>query len=222
MRPYFTHALEKDREEILEHHPSEYLAIVDLETYQAFAGREVDHLDMMAHLQVQMNALTAVAWGAPNKNLHVRLVLTEDHLAIKRLARFRHTAFASGWIRTNGQLCFTSHERLYDCAHHRTHGLLRDERLPRNSRPHVLDVPPGIYSIQIFYHIPFPYGGEITQSGRLSAEPKLHYTVILRRYAFPPPRVAPMRLSGGLIPWAGAEASARPWGGFTPHLAGGE
>jgi hypothetical protein len=222
MQPYFTHTLEKDREEVLEHCPSEYLALVDLETYETFAGKEIDHLDMMAHLQNQMNALTAVAWGAPSKNLRVRLLLTEDQRALDRLAHSRHTTSASGWIRTsNGQLCFTSHERLFDCAHHRTHGLLREEGLPKNSRPHLLDVPPGIYSVQIYYHFSFPYGGEITHSVRLT-EPKVHYTVILHHYAFPAPRLMPVRLAGGLIPWAGEEASIMAWGGRRTHFAGGE
>jgi hypothetical protein len=37
--------------------------------------------------------------------------------------------------------------------------------------------------------------------------------VLMRHYPFPPPRVAPVRLTGGLIPWAGVEASEQAWGG---------
>jgi hypothetical protein len=96
-------------------------------------------------------------------------------------------------------LCLTSHDRLCDCAHHRTHGLLREERLPKDSRPRVLQVPSGVYSVLVLYH--FPFAAE-TQAGQPPAPaPKVHYTVILRHYAFPAPRIAPVRLPG-LIPWA--------------------
>lgn len=218
MRSYITHTLERDREETFEHHPSEYVAIVDVESYPAFVARDIDHLDMMAHLQNQMNALTAVAWGAPNRNLHLRFLLTEDHRAIDRLMHSHYSTSASGWVRTNGQLCFASHDRLFDCAIHRTHGLLRHQKLTKNSKPHVLNVPAGIYSVQVFYHFAFPYGGEITQSGKLP-EPKNHYTIILRHYAFPAPRVTPIRLNGGLIPWVNDESAAVAWNGRR-HFAG--
>jgi hypothetical protein len=117
-----------------------------------------------------------------------------NHIA---LSECRTTA--SGWVRTSGRLCFTSHDRLFDCEHHQTHSVLREERLPKDSQPHVLAVPPGIYSVQVFYHYPFPYGGGIASAP--SAKPKNHFTVILRHYAFPAPRVAPVRLPG-LLPWA--------------------
>jgi len=184
---------------VLSHLGHEYLALVDVESYPSFVAKDVDHLDMMAHLYSQMKALTAVAWGAPGKMLNIRFVLTEHDRTADHIAFSECRTTASGWLRTNGQLCFTSHDRLFDCAHHRTHGVLRDERLPKDSRPHVLAVPPGIYSVQVFYHYSFPYGGGI--SSMPSAKPKIYFTVILRHYAFPAPRVAPIRLPG-LIPWA--------------------
>lgn len=188
-----------EREIILTHCPREYLALVDVESYPTFVAREVDHLDMMAHLSTQMKALTVVAWGAPGQTLRILFHLTEDDRVIERMASAHCSTFASGWVRTGGQLCFTSHNRLFDCARHRTHDVLRDEPLPKEARPHVLDVPPGVYSVQIFYHVAFPYGGGI--EGRAVPEPKVHFTVILRHYSFPAPRLAPVRLPG-LMPWA--------------------
>lgn len=184
---------------VLSHSGREYLALVDVETYSSFVARDVDHLDMMAHLFGQMKALTAVAWGAPGRELNVRFVVTQDDRTADHIALSGCRTTASGWVRTSGRLCFTSHDRLFDCAHHRTHDVLREERLPKNSRPHVLAVPPGIYSVQIFYHVPFPYGGG--SEFMSSTKPKVHFTVILRHYAFPAPRIAPTRLPG-LIPWA--------------------
>jgi hypothetical protein len=131
--------------------------------------------------------------------LNTRFVLTQDDRTADHIADSDCRTTASGWVRTNGRLCFTSHDRLFDCAHHRTHDVLREERLPKNSRPHVLAVPPGIYSVRVFYHFRFPYGGG--PEAVPSAKPKVHFSVILRHYAFPAPRVAPTRLPG-LIPWA--------------------
>jgi hypothetical protein len=184
---------------VLSHSGHEYLALVDVESYPSFVAKDVDHLDMMAHLYSQMRALTAVAWGAPGKILNVRFMLTEHDRTADHIHFSECRTTASGWVRTSGRLCFTSHDRLFDCAHHRTHNVLREERLPKNSRPHVLAVPPGIYSVQVFYHLPFPYGGGT--SSVPSTKPRIHFTVILRHYAFPAPRVAPVRLPG-LLPWA--------------------
>ena len=51
--------------------------------------KDVDHLDMMAHLYGQMKALTAVAWGAPGKVLHVRFLLTDDDRTTRPYYAFR-------------------------------------------------------------------------------------------------------------------------------------
>lgn len=191
MRPYLTHTLRLGEDRVLAHRPHEYFALIDVESYVPFVGKEVDHLDMVAHLATQMRALTAVAWGTPDEAVDLRFLVTEDDRAAEHVAASFHSTTASGWVRTNGRLCLTSHDRLYDCAHHRTHDVLRDERLPKIDRPHVLNVPPGVYSVLIYYHFPFPPGGD--------AATKVHYTVILRHYAFPAPRVAPVRLPG-LVP----------------------
>jgi len=195
MRPYFTHILEPGHEEVFTHGPSESLAIVDLESYESFVGKEDDRLDLMAHLCGQMTALTAVMWETPRKILHLRLALTEDHRALERMTRSNRKASASGWVRTHGgQLCVTNHDRLYDCAHDRSHDLLRGEPLPRLSRPRVLNVPPGVYSIHVFYDPPARngYGAE----AKSDAKPQVHSTIILRHYAFPAPHLTPMRLPG--------------------------
>ena len=194
MRSYSTHTLQAGEGVVLSHSGHEYLALVDVESYPSFVARDVDHLDMMAHLYGQMKALTAVAWGAPGQALNVRFLLTQDDRTADHVHFSECRTTASGWVRTSGRLCFTSHDRLFDCAHYRTHAVLREERLPKNLRPHVLAVPPGIYSVQVFYHFPFPYGGG-TQAGT-SAKPKIHFSVILRHYAFPAPRAAPVRLPG--------------------------
>jgi len=190
MRSYFTHTLEPDREKILSHGPSECLAIVDLESYPSYISKDADHLDMMAHLQRQMSALTITAWGVPKKELNLRLVLAEDHLPMEHLIESHQNVSASGWVRTHGQLCLTNGDRLYDCAQEHSHDLLRGKRLPEFSRPHVLNVPPGIYSIHIFHH--FPEGEGIEEN--IHPAPKAHSTIILRHYAFPAPRLTPMRL----------------------------
>jgi len=199
VRSYSTHILQSGSGKVLSHSGHEYLALVDVESYPAFVAKDVDHLDMMAHLFGQMKALTAVAWSAPGQPLNVRFVLTEDDRTGNHVMLSECRTTASGWVRTNGRLCFTSHDRLFDCAHHRTHAVLREQRLPKDERPHVLTVPPGIYSVQVYYHFPFPYGGG--SEAVPPAKPRIHFTVILRHYAFPAPRIAPIRLPG-LIPWA--------------------
>jgi len=210
MRSYLIHSLEAEQEKVIVHGPSDYLALVDLESYKPFVGKETDHLDLMAHLQRETGALTITAWSVPRRLLNLRLVLTGDYLAMERMIETRQEVFASGWVRTHqGQLCLTSHERLNDCAHDRRHDLLRGDRLPDDSRPHLLNVPPGTYSIHIFNHPP----SQTEMWGGDSARPKVHATILLRHYAFPAPRVAPTRLSGGLIPWAGEIAASEPWGG---------
>jgi hypothetical protein len=188
-----------DEGKIVAHHPREYFALVDIETYPAFAGPDADHLDIMAHLHTQARALTAVAWGAPDATLHLRFYLTENDQLVNRLAPSGCGTTASGWVRTtSGQLCLTSHDRLVDCARHRDHGLLRRQRLPRNDRPILLNVPPGTYSVLVLFHLPF---AALPSHPVPGAPIPVHYTVLLRHYALPAPRVAPIRLPG-LQPWA--------------------
>ena len=195
MRPYSTHLLETNGEEVFIHGPSESLAIVDLESYESFVAEKADLLDLMAHLQRQMKTLTAVAWRVPRELLNLRVILAEDHRPMEQMTQSNRHASASGWVRTHGgQLCLTNHDRLYDCAHDRSHDLLRGAPLPKLSRPHVLNVSPGIYSVHVFYDPPSRYGyGLETKSG---AKSQVHSTIILRHYAFPAPRLTPTRLPG--------------------------
>jgi hypothetical protein len=192
MRPYSTHTLAIDHEAAFVHGPSEALALVELETYPSFVGENADHLDLMAHLADQMRALTVMTWDAPGSTFNLRLVLTEDDEVVQRMARFPHDVTASGWVRSYGRLCLTSHARLVECAHDRALDLLHAGDEARSSRPRVLKVPPGTYWVLVLQDIP-------VQEARLRGAP--NYTVLLRHYPFPPPRLLPVRLPA-LIPWA--------------------
>jgi hypothetical protein len=211
MSAYFTHTLEMNREEVLTQAPSSALSIVDMETYETFVNAKADRLDMMVHLGNQMNALTAFSWDVPDRPLNLRLIVTGDHSTMERITFANRPPSASGTVRTHGDLCLVSHNRLLDCARNPEHSLLKGDPLPKNGRPHVLRVPAGILYVLAYYRFPFCEGN---RSGYHSgAEGEHDYTIFLHHYPHPPPRVAPVRLTGGLIPWAGEEAAARPWGG---------
>ena len=195
MRTYSTHTLEANGEEVFTHGPSESLAIVDLESYESFVDKNADLLDLMAHLQRQMTVLTAVAWRVPRESLNLHLVLAEDHRPMEQMTQANRHAVASGWVRTHGgQLCLTNHDRLYDCAQDRRHDLLHGGPLPKLSRPHLLHVPPGVYSVHVFYD-PLSRNGYGVKTKSGAASP-VHSTILLRHYAFPAPRLTPMRLPG--------------------------
>jgi hypothetical protein len=197
-------ALGINEEKMFTHDAQESLALVDLETYPAFVGKKVDRLDMMAHFSDQMQALTMLSWRAPDTARRFRLLLTESDFLVERMGRSGAAQIASGNLRTYGQLCLATHEHLIDCAKNRSHDLLRGApRAKRIAHPQLLNVPPGVYSVTLYadttFHVPPEDAGE-------GAAPAIDYTVVLRHYAFPPPRVAPVRLSAGFIPWAGEEA----------------
>jgi len=211
MSAYFTHTLEMNREEIITHSECNSLSIVDVESYQTYAGEKTDDLDMMVHLQNQMNALTAFAWDVPDRPLTLRLIVTGDHNAMERITFANRPPSASGTVRTHGNLCLVGHDRLIDCARNREHTLLKGGRLPKGGRPHVLKVPSGIFYVLVYYRFPFADG---RRPGYMSSIPGApDYTIFLHHYPHPAPRVAPVRLTGGLIPWAGEVTSGRPWGG---------
>jgi hypothetical protein len=92
-------------------------------------------------------------------------------------------------------------------AARRKGGVLHGRTVATERKPRVLNVPPGVINVGVFcershgIHIP-----ELKAS-------KIHYVVLMRHYPFPPPRVAPVRITGGLIPWAGEAAAEQAWGG---------
>ena len=210
MSAYFTHALEMNREEVITYSPSASLSIVDVDSYQTFVSKEADKLDMMVHLQNQLSQLTAFTWDVPDRPLNLRLILSDDHRAMERITFSNRPPSASGTVRTHGNLCLVSHDRLLDCARHRDHGLLKGGRMPKGGRPHVLKVPSGIYYMLVYYRFPFADGSRPGYMSPFAVAPD--YTIFLHHYPHPAPRVAPVRLSGGLIPWAGEKAATRPWG----------
>jgi hypothetical protein len=212
MSAYFTHTLELNREEVIAHSPSSALSIVDVESYPTFVGEKTDRLDLMVHLQSQLDALTAFTWDVPAKPLNLRLVVTGDHQAMERITFSNRPPSASGTVRTHGSLCLVGHDRLLDCARNSDHTLLKGGHMPRGGRPHVLNVPSGIFYVLVYYRFPYPNGNHPGSMSRLDEE--YDYTIYLHHYPHPAPRVAPVRLTGGLIPWAGDETSERPWGGI--------
>jgi len=211
VRSYSTHTLRTGEEAVLSQSAHEYLALVDVESYSSFVATKADRLDMMVHLQNQMNVLTAFAWDVPERPLDIRLILTGDHRAMERITFSNRPPSASGTVRTHGNLCLVGHDRLLDCARDSNHSLLKGSPLPKEGRPHLLHVPPGILYVLVYYRFPYPDGNHPGYAS--PAEAKHDYTLFLHHYPHPAPRVAPVRLTGGLVPWAGEKAAAQSWGG---------
>jgi hypothetical protein len=210
VRSYTTQTLQAGEDAVVSQSGHEYLAFLDPGSYSTFVGPDADRLDMMVHLQNEMDALTAFAWDVPTRPLDLRIVLTGDHKAMERITFSNRPPSASGTVRTYGDLCLVGRDRLLDCGRNPGHSLLKGDRLPKAGRPQVFHVPPGILYILAYYRFPYPDGnhpGFMTQ-----AEAKHDYTIFLHHYPHPAPRVAPVRLTGGLIPWAGEEAAAKAWG----------
>ena len=202
MREHPTH-LTVNREKVFTHGPSASLALVDVETYPAFVGKGADHLDMLAHMSTQMQALTAVTWTSPERALSLHFLVIEGGRPVSEVAPFHYTATASGWVRTSGSLCFTDQEHLQHCARDRSIDLLNGAGLSKAFRPRVLEVPPGIYSVLILDQSPDSKGA--VDPSR--AQAKVHYSVLLRHYPFPAPRLVPVRLPGFTLGKPAAEES---------------
>jgi hypothetical protein len=207
MRRYLSHELEMGGQEIIEHRAKEFLALVDLESYPSLGNRQADHLDVLAHVCRQAQALTAVMWETPDDTLRLKFMLTDRARLSNELNRTHRLVF-DGCVRTTGgQLCLTDDEQLLAGARRGDRDVLHGRRVSAESSPRVLNVPPGVINVGVFcershgVHIP-----ELEHT-------KIDYVVLMRHYPFPPPRVAPVRITGGLIPWAGEEASEQAWGG---------
>jgi hypothetical protein len=194
--------------ESLDHHAKSYLAIVDLESYPSFLSAEADHLDVLSHLCRQIESLNVVLWETPTSTLKLDFVLTDGGRLSNELLRSHRLVF-DGCVRTtSGQLCLTDDEQLLAAARRGDRDLLHGKAASEARSPHILNVKPGVINVGVFCE---------RSRGHVSPELRHHarvdYTVLMRHYPFPPPRVAPVRLTGGLIPWAGEEVAAHPWGG---------
>ena len=178
----------------------ESVSIVDLDSYPPFVSEQADRLDLMAHLQQQMDRLTAFVWDVPEGPLHLRLHVTDDHRAMERLTYQSRPPSASGTVRTHGKLCLAGPQRMLECARDDSHGLLKGGSKARSARPHLFTVPPGIFYILVYYQWPRPPDDHA--NGAPSADRSRHYDVYLHHYPHPAPRVSPVRLPG-FVPSAG-------------------
>ena len=211
-RSHVIHTLAGHLDESFLFAPSETLALVDLESYPMFLGRQADYFDMMAHLSEQMQALTVISWRAPDRMLALRVLLAGTDEPAEGMQSGRVT-IASGNLRTSGRLCLTTHDRLFDSARNRRQSLLNDQRLLKAAPSQLVQVPPGIYSITVYYQPGF--SRENGTSCGVSA--KEEYTVLLRHYPFPPPRVAPVRLSSEIFSRAHGNDEGPGAGVITSH-----
>jgi len=210
-----SHTMELNQEKVFAHVAGESLALVDVETYPVFIGQRADRLDMMAHFSEQMQALTMLSWKAPEGARRFRLLLTESDFLVERMARSSSSQIASGNLRTYGQLCLATHDHLFDCATHRTRDLPRKSPRLKTANPQVMNVQPGVYSISLYSHSP---AHELNDEER-PADANPDYTVVLRHYGFPAPRVAPVRLGAGFLPSSGHEEVSQAWAEVTSHKA---
>lgn len=210
-RSHLTHTLEKDLDEVLIGTTSEGLALVDLESYSAFIGEKADYFDLMAHLSDQMQGLRAMAWKAPEGALNFRVILTGGDSLLER-CRFNRVMIASGNLRCYGQLGLATHGRLFDIARDRTQTLLRGGPIPKAARCQVLNLPPGVYSIFVYYN------ASASQENWMAGERgSVDYSVVLRHYPFPPPRIAPVRVSSRFLMTEEEEAERASAGVITSH-----
>jgi hypothetical protein len=207
MRRYLSHELEMGGQETFEHHAKSFLALVDLESYPLLDDKKADHFDVWAHVCRQAQALTAVMWETPADTLRLKFILTDRARISNELNRTHRLVF-DGCVRTtNGQLCLTDDEQLLAGARRGDRDLLHGRWVAKERKPRVLNVPPGVINVGVFCER--SHGIHIPELAHV----KIDYTVLMRHYPFPPPRVAPVRLTGGLIPWAGEAASEQAWGG---------
>jgi len=207
MRRYLSHELEMGGQETFEHRAKSYLAIIDLESYPSLRESGADYLDVLAHVCQQAQALTAVMWETPEDTLKLKFMLT-DRARISNEMHRTHRLVFDGCVRTtSGQLCLTDDEQLLAGARRGDSDVLHGGRVSLERKPHVLNVPPGVINVGVFCER--SHGFDIPEL----AHTKIDYVVLMRHYPFPPPRVAPVRITGGLIPWAGEETSEQAWGG---------
>jgi hypothetical protein len=207
MPRYVAHELGMGGQKTLEHRAKSFLAMVDLESYPSLTDRKADHLDVLTHVCRQAQALTAVMWETPADTLRLKFMLTDQSRLSTELHRTHRLVF-DGCVRTtSGELCLTDDGQLLAAARRADRDLLHGKASAVASCPHVINVTPGVINVAVFCErstgVPIP---ELEQT-------RIDYTVLMRQYPLPPPRVAPVRLSGGLIPWAGEEASGQAWGG---------
>jgi hypothetical protein len=207
MRRYLSHELEMGGQESFEHRAKSFLAIVDLESYPSLGDRQADYLDVWAHLCQQAQALTAVMWETPADTLRLKFMLTDRARQSNELTRTHRLVF-DGCVRTtSGQLCLTDDEELLAGARRGDGDPLHGRASATERKPRVLNVPPGVINVGVFCE---------RSSGVAIPEldhARMDYVVLMRHYPFPPPRVAPVRITGGLIPWAGDVAAGQAWGG---------
>ena len=207
MRRYLSHELEMGGQEIIEHRAKEFLALVDLESYPSLGNKQADHLDVLAHVCQQAQALKAVMWETPEDTLRLKFMLTDRGSASNEMHRTHRLVF-DGCVRTtSGQLCLTDDEQILATARRGYRDVLQGRQVSLERQPHVFNVPPGVISVGVFCERPL--GISIPELNHM----KFDYVVLMRHYPFPPPRVAPVRLTGGLIPWAGEVAAGQAWGG---------
>jgi hypothetical protein len=213
MRRYIAHDLEIGGTLSLAHQVKTYLAIVDVESYTPLDIEKADYLDLLSHMCGQTQALNAVIWETPSDTLNLKIQFTDNGRLSNELTRTHRLVFDGSVRTTTGKLCLTDDEQLLATSHRRNHDLLRGKITSEARCPHVLNVSPGIINVGVFCR-----RSGITDVPELNND-KVDYTILMRHYPLPPPRVAPIRLTGGLIPWAGEEAASRAWGsGHGPKL----
>jgi len=207
MRRYLSHELEMGGQETFEHRAKSFLAIIDLESYPSLRESGADRFDVLAHMCRQAQALTAVMWETPEDTLRLKFMLTDRSRLSNELHRTHRLVF-DGCVRTtSGQLCLTDDEQLLAGSRRGDRDVLHGGKVSIERKPHVLNVPPGVFNVGVFCER--SHGIRIPELEHT----KIDYVVLMRHYPFPPPRVAPVRISGGLIPWAGEEAAEQAWGG---------
>ena len=207
MRRYLSHELEMGGQETFEHRAKQFLALVDLESYPSFADKNADHLDVWAHVCRQAQALTAVMWETPSDTLRLKFIFTDRARISNELHRTHRLVF-DGCVRTtSGQLCLTDDEQLLAGARRGDRDVLHGRATSPERCPHLFNVTPGVINVGVFCER--SNGIDIPELEHA----RIDYVVLMRHYPFPPPRVAPVRLTGGLIPWAGEAASEQAWGG---------
>ncbi len=184
MRSSPPHDFRLEREHHLTQRAGAFLAVVDLESYPPFIAAKADRLDLLQHLCRQTRTLTAMMWEVPEGSLHLHLLWTDNDQTAQSLQQGGHGRVADGWVRSSGRLCLTGDDRLL--------ALSRRRQAPpgaRSKKEALILTPPGIYAVAAFKGTASRAGSEKVRAG---------YTLVLRHYPHPGPRLLPVRL-GALI-----------------------
>lgn len=135
-----------------------FLFVADPDSYEGFVSSDWTIDSLWSHVTEQMNSERIAAWGTPEQDLKIRIIVRDGYIIEPPTPEF--AAATSFYVQSGGRLCFGSYTHITMSAQFPEEHIDAESNYHPDYSQHLLTVRPARYRIDVYRHFGWREGSQ--------------------------------------------------------------